>query len=155
MSKSSAPRASESSASASSSKTGDSDPTGTGTSSSASDGDGADPASLSDAERSEIAADARAVATAGGKTVREYTYCVAENEAQSPLAPYHVEHGYKPEDSTVFVMAAEAPHSVTNHGATDRIHLVFDCVVNDWLRDMLHAAAQTKQPSSTCVASIG
>lgn len=77
MSKSSAPRASESSASASSSKTGDSDPTGTGTSSSASDGDGADPASLSDAERSEIAADARAVATAGGKTVREYTYCVA------------------------------------------------------------------------------
>ena len=77
MSKSSAPRASESSASASSSKTGDSDPTGTGTSSSASDGDGADPASLSDAERSEIAADARAVATAGGKTVRDYTYCVA------------------------------------------------------------------------------
>ena len=45
----------------------------------------------------------------------KYTYCVAENETQSPFAPYHVEHGYKPEDSTVFVMAAEAPHSVTNH----------------------------------------
>ena len=29
----------------------------------------------------------------------KYTYCVAENEAQSPFAPYHVEHGYKPEDS--------------------------------------------------------
>jgi hypothetical protein len=49
----------------------------------------------------------------------KYTYCVAENEAQSPLAPYHVEHGYKPEDSTVFVMAAEAPHSVTNHISND------------------------------------
>lgn len=47
------------------------------------------------------------------------------------------------------------PHSVTNHGTIDRVHLVFDCVVNDWLRAMLHAAAQTKQPISTCVASIG
>jgi hypothetical protein len=49
----------------------------------------------------------------------KYTYCVAENEAQSPLAPYHVEHGYKPEDSTVFVIAAEAPHCVTNHISND------------------------------------
>ena len=49
----------------------------------------------------------------------KYTYCVTENEAQSPLAPYHVEHGYKPDDSTVFVMAAEAPHSVTNHISPD------------------------------------
>ena len=49
----------------------------------------------------------------------KYTYFVAENEAQSPFAPYHVEHGFKPEDSTVFVMAAEAPHSVTNHISND------------------------------------
>jgi hypothetical protein len=49
----------------------------------------------------------------------KYTYCVTENEARSPLAPYHVEHGYKPEDSTVFVMAAEAPHSITNHISND------------------------------------
>lgn len=26
------------------------------------------------------------------------------------------------------------PHSVVNHGASVRVHLVFDCVVNDWLR---------------------
>jgi hypothetical protein len=26
------------------------------------------------------------------------------------------------------------PHSVANHGATDRVHLVIDCVLNDWLR---------------------
>jgi hypothetical protein len=49
----------------------------------------------------------------------KYTYCVAENEAASPFAPYHVEHGWRPEDSTVFVIAAEAPHSVTNHVAND------------------------------------
>jgi len=49
----------------------------------------------------------------------KYTYCIAENEEESPLAPYHVEKGFRPEDSTVFVMAAEPPHSVTNHFAND------------------------------------
>ncbi|MGH7092919.1 MAG: hypothetical protein ACREFB_05230, partial [Stellaceae bacterium] len=49
----------------------------------------------------------------------KYTYCVAENEVDSPWAPYHVEKGFAPEDSTVFVIAAEPPHSVTNHVADD------------------------------------
>jgi hypothetical protein len=49
----------------------------------------------------------------------KYTYCVAENEAQSPFAPYHVEHDYQPGESTVFVIAAEAPHSVTDHVCND------------------------------------
>ena len=49
----------------------------------------------------------------------KYTYCVAENEAESPFAPYHVEKGFAPEDSTVFVIAAEPPHSCTNHVADD------------------------------------
>jgi hypothetical protein len=48
----------------------------------------------------------------------KYTYAVAENDA-SPFAPYHVEKGFAAEDSTVFVIAAEAPHSVTNHVAND------------------------------------
>jgi len=29
------------------------------------------------------------------------------------------------------------PHWVENRGATDRIHLVIDCELNDWLRDLL------------------
>jgi hypothetical protein len=49
----------------------------------------------------------------------KYTYCIAENEENSPLAPYHVEQGYKAEDSTVFVLAAEPPHSVVNHVSND------------------------------------
>jgi hypothetical protein len=49
----------------------------------------------------------------------KYTYCVAENEEASPWAPYHVEKGFSPEESTVFVLAAEPPHSVTNHVAND------------------------------------
>lgn len=49
----------------------------------------------------------------------KYTYSVAENEADSPWAPYHVEKGFAAGDSTVFVIAAEPPHSVTNHVADD------------------------------------
>ncbi len=29
------------------------------------------------------------------------------------------------------------PHRVANRGATDRVHLVLDCTVNDWLRGLL------------------
>lgn len=38
------------------------------------------------------------------------------------------------------------PHRVANHGATDRIHLVIDCFVSDWLRDQLLAAAGSMNP---------
>jgi len=31
------------------------------------------------------------------------------------------------------------PHSVYNGGSTERIHMVLDCVVNDWLREALAA----------------
>jgi len=42
------------------------------------------------------------------------------------------------------------PHRVANRGATDRIHLVTDCVVNDWLRDLLLAtAAESKKCSAS------
>ena len=38
-----------------------------------------------------------------------YTYVMAENEAESPWTPLHVERGCRPEDSAVTVMAALAP----------------------------------------------
>lgn len=31
----------------------------------------------------------------------------------------------------------DQPHSVLNRGTTDRVHLVFDAVVNDWLRELV------------------
>jgi hypothetical protein len=49
----------------------------------------------------------------------KYSYAVCENEEISPFAPYHVEKGFNADDSTVFVIAAEPPHSVTNHVAND------------------------------------
>lgn len=33
------------------------------------------------------------------------------------------------------------PHRVVNRSATDRIHLVIDCVVNDWVRGLFQAEA--------------
>src|SRR5499425_54800 len=38
-----------------------------------------------------------------------FTYVMAENEAESPWTPLHVERGCRPEDSAVTVMAALAP----------------------------------------------
>jgi hypothetical protein len=52
------------------------------------------------------------------------TYCVAENEAESPWAPLHVERGFGAGDTTVTVFGAEAPHNVNDHGSTTADGLV-------------------------------
>lgn len=40
------------------------------------------------------------------------------------------------------------PHRVANYGSTDRIHLVVDCVVNDWLRGLLLDASGASKRNS-------
>jgi len=47
----------------------------------------------------------------------KYTYCVAENEEESPWQPFHVEKGFKAGDSTVTVFAAESPHNINEHNS--------------------------------------
>jgi hypothetical protein len=47
----------------------------------------------------------------------KYTYCVAENEEESPWQPFHVERGFKAGDSTVTVFAAEGPHNINEHNS--------------------------------------
>jgi hypothetical protein len=42
------------------------------------------------------------------------SYVIAENEADSPWPPLHVERGFRPDQSAVTVMAAEAPHQFYN-----------------------------------------
>lgn len=34
-------------------------------------------------------------------------------------------------------MDFNAPHAVSNKGSSDRVHLVLDCILNDWLRELL------------------
>ena len=42
------------------------------------------------------------------------SYVIAENEAESPWPPLHVERGFRDDQSTVTVMAAEGPHQFYN-----------------------------------------
>lgn len=53
------------------------------------------------------------VAFAGIGQPGRYTLCLAENEAESPWAPLHVDQGFAPEDSTVTVLRAESAINVT------------------------------------------
>jgi hypothetical protein len=39
-------------------------------------------------------------------------------------------------------------HTVENASATYRIHLVIDCVVNEWLTELIENARDVVQPSS-------
>ncbi len=45
----------------------------------------------------------------------KYGYCVAENEEENPWEPLNVERGFRPDQSTVTVMAAEPPHNINDH----------------------------------------
>ena len=42
-------------------------------------------------------------------------YCVAENEAESPWEPLHVEAGLAPDVSTVTAFGCEGPHNIQDH----------------------------------------
>ncbi|HEV2707624.1 MAG TPA: aspartyl/asparaginyl beta-hydroxylase domain-containing protein [Pyrinomonadaceae bacterium] len=44
------------------------------------------------------------------------------------------------------------PHRVFNHGADERIHLVLDCVVNDWLKSLIPFEDEDCEDSSFMVA---
>ena len=54
-----------------------------------------------------------AVSFAGLGHPGRYTLCLAENEAQSPWAPLHVDAGFEPTQSTVTVTRAESVINVT------------------------------------------
>jgi len=47
----------------------------------------------------------------------KFSYCVAENEEESPWEPLHVEMGFRREQSAVTVFAAEPPRGVAEHKA--------------------------------------
>ena len=80
----------------------------------------------------------------------KYTYAVAENESVSPFAPYHVEKGFDAGESTVFVLAAEPPHSVTNHVANDA-----EGILDSMCSAMSTFAHNTAVASGHCAVVIG
>jgi peroxiredoxin len=47
----------------------------------------------------------------------KFSYCIAENEEESPWEPLHVELGFEPNQSTLTLFAAEPPGGVSEHSA--------------------------------------
>jgi hypothetical protein len=44
----------------------------------------------------------------------KYTYCIAENEVDSPWPPLHTTRGFRPDQNAVTIFAAYAPHQYSN-----------------------------------------
>lgn len=57
-------------------------------------------------------------------TPAKIAYCAAENEAENPWEPLHVEHGFAPDDNVVTVVACEAPHNINDHGSIGGVGLL-------------------------------
>lgn len=55
----------------------------------------------------------------------KYTYCIAENEEQSPWDPLHVERGLAREQSAVTVFGCEAPHNINNQASRNAFDLCY------------------------------
>jgi peroxiredoxin len=47
----------------------------------------------------------------------KFSYCIAENEEQSPWEPFQVGRGFTADQSTVTLFAGEPPHGVSEHNA--------------------------------------
>jgi hypothetical protein len=47
----------------------------------------------------------------------KFSFCIAENEEESPWEPLHVELGFKPEESTLSLFAAGSPHGISEQAA--------------------------------------
>ncbi|MFH1484444.1 MAG: hypothetical protein ABIH46_00090 [Chloroflexota bacterium] len=57
----------------------------------------------------------------------KYTFCIGENEEESPWAPLHVERGFQKEDSTVTVVPADAPRDVLDRSSTSARGVLLTC----------------------------
>lgn len=57
----------------------------------------------------------------------KYTYCIAEDEEANPWEPLHVERGFRPEQSVVTVLNAEAPHNISENMHTTAREILTTC----------------------------
>ncbi len=53
---------------------------------------------------------------------------------------------------SVWYLRLSDPHRVANNGVTDRVHLVIDTVVDDWLRGLLARAAEAQAPAPSVLS---
>ena len=93
----------------------------------------------------------------------KYTFCCAESEVANPWEPLHVERGFRREQSTVTVVAAEGTQNINTHAKTanDLLRIFADAmqrpagndywiggepwiVMSPWHANILKAAGLTK-----------
>jgi len=83
-----------------------------------------------------------------GSEIREhkdYNLAIEDGEVRfhipvftNPLVEFRLDHKrIEMNEGECWYLNFNLPHSVANRGETDRIHLVVDCVMNDWLRSLL------------------
>jgi hypothetical protein len=72
----------------------------------------------------------------------KYLFCVAENEADSPWEPLHVERGCQREESAVTVFACQSPDPLFVPGDAERILRVIASTLPTTGVNMFHAAGQ-------------
>lgn len=51
----------------------------------------------------------------------EWSFCISENEAESPWTPFSADRGFPAGTNTVTVFACEAPHSILTYGTIDEM----------------------------------
>jgi hypothetical protein len=78
----------------------------------------------------------------GGK----YSYCIAENEAESPWPPFHTTRGFRPEQNVVTVFAALAPHQISNQLSADA-----QGILETFCAQMRMSAGTARQPQYAMV----
>jgi hypothetical protein len=78
----------------------------------------------------------------GGK----YSYCIAENEAESPWPPFHTTRGFRADQNVVTVFAALAPHQISN-----QLSATADGILETMCALMRLSAGTARQPQYACV----
>jgi hypothetical protein len=76
----------------------------------------------------------------------KYTYCIAENEADSPWPAFHATRGFRPDQNAVTIFAAYAPHQYSN-----RLSATPEGVLDTVCAHMRISAGSARQPQYAMV----
>jgi hypothetical protein len=76
----------------------------------------------------------------------KYTFCIAENEAESPWPPFHTTRGFRPDQNAVTIFAAYAPHQFAN-----RLSATPEGVLDTACAHMRISAGTARQPQYALV----
>lgn len=79
-------------------------------------------------------------------TPAKYTFCFAENEAESPWSPYHVDLGYDRADSTVTIIQSEGPHNIQHHAYLSQTAHAGSPSLPGFLQSLLVTLAESMRP---------